>query len=198
MQTTNPDEAYTARLAAARAEREAAWAAEQAKADAKRAKADARKAAKAAQAKAAHDAEQARVASLTITGASERQLYDKAVSPTTRVQLVERTLTLSDGTTTTRWAVIQYAGGGGYSYGEDEYDDAVETEYTMLADARWAYQRSRYEAAPRQRQEPGPSHGPCAQCGSGRGYHQRRDSSGIAGYVCGPCNSSDDCELSFA
>jgi hypothetical protein len=38
----------------------------------------------------------------------------------------------------------------------------------------------------------------CAECGERRGHVQRRDSSGIAGLVCGRCDRSADYELSFA
>ena len=43
-----------------------------------------------------------------------------------------------------------------------------------------------------------PSSATCDECGTGRGYIPRCDSSGINGRVCGRCNSMSREQLSFA
>lgn len=188
-------EERTARLAAAREAANAAHAEalrKQREADEKKAqRAQARRAA----AQAAEAAEAARVAELGEVGRLAKNLNDKGLGDGLRAALDEITVSLSDGTGTTRWAVRVYAPGSGWTGEDGDPGDDEQTEYTRKADAQAAYRAMKFQPDPRRTGGYGRT---CDECGSGGARFYRRDSSGIAGVVCARCDSEEDYQLSFA
>ncbi|EFC80884.1 hypothetical protein [Parafrankia sp. EUN1f] len=147
----------------------------------------------------AADAEAARVKDLKVTSRKVSNLYDKGLGEGQRARLDEYVDTLSDGTTTTRWAVVTYTGGTVGSFtvdgdwgGDDPEGSAI---YHYKPTARIAYQRLKYTPPAREPYEPG---GECAECHGGGARYTRFDSSGIEGKVCARCNDNPDYLLSFA
>lgn len=145
-------------------------------------------------------AEEARVESLTITGQTSKTLYSKNLGGGQRARLDEHTLTLSDGTSATRWAVVVYHEGvvGSFSEEGDGGDEPDETAvYYRKSAARSAYQRLQFTPSSG-RSEHRSGGRECDNCGRGGAHHHRTDSSGIAGVVCDSCNRDDWFMLSFA
>jgi hypothetical protein len=192
---TRPEswEEYQARMAQYRADVDAAERQRVAVAKQKAGAAAKRKATREAKAKATHEAEQARVAALAVVTTAEKQLFDKSLGGS-RVELVEVTCHLSDGTTTLRWVVRTYTAETGWNGEDYDPDLGQSTEYTRLADARAAYQTYKFTRAATS-QSTGRA---CDECRQGGGRHLRRDSNGVAGVVCGQCNREPDYGLSFA
>lgn len=157
----------------------------------------------------AHEREQARVAALKTVDRASVPLFDKGLGGGMRARLLEHTDTLEDGTTTLRWTVETYYEGSLTANQDGEYDeDSTSTteDFTDKKAARSHYQTFSFDSA-RGRSAgrgsaagPGGSgHGSCWECGSAPGQVERRDSSGVEGWVCYRCDrqNPDDYLLSF-
>lgn len=198
--TTAPesDEEYSARIAA----QQAAAAERRAEELRRRQEADARRVRKAAErdaaAAAAEAAETARVAALTEVSRSSVNLNDKSLGGTRRAALDEITISLSDGTSTTRWVVRTYRTASGWTGEDGDPDESDADEYTSKKSAQFAYRRMRFEPTTPARGAAVVTGRACDECGRGGARFPRRDSSGIQGVVCAACNRCDDLELSFA
>lgn len=158
-----------------------------------------RAAARKAAVEAAERAEVARVAELAETGRSVVNINSKNLGGSLRAKLDEITISLSDGTTTTRWVVSTYSTGTGWTGEDYDPDPGEEQEYTSKTAARAAYRALRFQPSGRHDYD---THGVgwgvgCAECGWRRAEYQRHDSSGIPGKVCARCNRLEDYELSF-
>ncbi|MGW3389517.1 hypothetical protein [Streptomyces cinereoruber] len=92
-----------------------------------------------------------RVKRLGVTGTVDvAQPYDKGLDGSgTRMRLVERRLTLDDGSTATVYDVETYGGMRGTLYEDGEYEpDDRGGRFYRLPDAREEYQRHKWEPAP--------------------------------------------------
>jgi len=156
-----------------------------------------RKAERAAIQRAADEAEAARVAALTEVNRSTTNLNDKSLGDYRRCRLDEITVTLSDGSTTTRWSATTYSTASGWT-GEDYDPEPAEVlgEWTRKADAQAEYRRQKFQS--QQQFQPRPNGRACDNCGQSGAQHQRHDSSGISGFVCSRCDREPDYALSFA
>ncbi|MEV7512119.1 hypothetical protein AB0O57_29600 [Streptomyces sp. NPDC091201] len=76
------------------------------------------------------------------------ELFDKGLAPGERMRIVERRLTLGDGTTATVWDLETYAAGMGARWGEDGYEDDRGGRFFRLSDARHEYQRHSWSPEP--------------------------------------------------
>ncbi|MER5649574.1 hypothetical protein [Streptosporangium sp. NPDC002524] len=141
--------------------------------------------------------ETARVAGLTVTKRTTTELWSKNLGGGVRGRLLEHADELSDGTTTTRWAVVTVVNDSGYN-GED-YDPVpdqtvIETLDKPIASA--TYKALKWTPTPRLLDDT--SGGTCEECHQRAARHTRNDSSGIQGRVCDRCNEEEDYMLSFA
>ncbi|WP_018219149.1 hypothetical protein [Salinispora vitiensis] len=200
--TTNPPEShedYTARCdAQSRAAAEQLRVAGEAD-ERRRQQRAKRKAAREAAARKAEEEEIARVATLTETSRSSVNLHDKGLGGNRRAALDEITISLSDGTTTTRWEVRVYSKGSGWTGEDGDPDEGQSTEHTNKQEAQFAYRRWEFSPPRRERERNTRNAGTCAECLRWVGARfPRQDNSGIPGLVCAKCNLYARYELSFA
>ncbi|MFH8371816.1 hypothetical protein [Streptomyces sp. NPDC018031] len=104
------------------------------------------------------------------------ELFDKGLGPAERMRLIERRLTLGDGSTVTVWDVQAYpTGTGGWHEDADGYEDDRGGRFYRLPEARAEYQRHRWApepyVPPRSRLEPSPCPAEpgarhCGNCGA--------------------------------
>lgn len=192
-------EEYLVRSAAVRAAEQRAAAERRAEQQRKDAAAAARAEARQRRADEAHAAEQARIAGLAETGRTSTNLNDKRIGDGMRAALDEITVSLEDGTTTTRWAVRTYGSGTGWTGEDYDPDEGAATEYPRKAEAQAAYRGIKFQPAVRRHEDVDDGTGrQCAECGQRRGTIPRTDSSGIPGMVCPCCDRYESFQLSFA
>ncbi|MFE3609769.1 cell envelope integrity protein TolA [Streptomyces goshikiensis] len=157
------------RQAAKEVEREAEVAQQRKKEERRRKAADKRAQRAAVERAAANDLKQ-RVESLGVLQVlSTTELFDKGLSPSERMRLVEVSAVLTDGAEATYWEVAAYGGHHGEDWGKDDRGG----RFYLRDDARHEYQRYSWEPepyVPRRRWEPMPcpSDGAkhCGHCGS--------------------------------
>jgi hypothetical protein len=143
--------------------------------------------------RAAADAEQARLAGLAVNK-TRRVIYDKRVGYDSRARMVVHTGTVEESTITW-WTVGTYDVGGAWTGSDYDPDPETAKVYARREDAHKAYKALEFERRPAGARR---SSRECDECGQFGAEHERYDSSGILGCVCGSCDSYPDFKLSFA